>query len=345
MTSIVSVAENTCLVGHEEAEKLFLSAYNSCNLHHGWLIFGDKGIGKATFCYKLARFLLSVEDGKVYNNLDISPKSTVFKQVASGSHPDFRVLERDYTDTDKKKIIKAINQGEEISEEMKQGLKRSSVIKVEDVRETISFLMKKSFDNRWRVVIVDSVDDLNVSSANALLKILEEPPLKSILLLVAHNLQTVLPTIRSRCAKLGLKSLSASNTEMLLRRYRPDLSETAVQKLAQIASGSIGRALNYAENDAISMYQAIQKVCYQGAKCDGSLLSELANRAAEDDETWQLFEELICRFIRETLPDFERPRALYEGYENALKVLDETVRLNMDKRQAALQILGVLSAC
>ena len=172
--------ENSYLIGHDKEVELFLSAYNSGTLHHGWLITGDEGIGKATFAYKIARFLLSAEQGKKYKSLDVDVNGTVFAQVSQRSHPDFKVLERDYTDTDKKKLIKAISQGEEVDEEMKQGLKRSAVIKVEDVRDVVSFLMKKSFNDNWRVVIVDSADDLNVSSANALLKILEEPPLKSI---------------------------------------------------------------------------------------------------------------------------------------------------------------------
>lgn len=142
---------------------------------------------------------------------------------------------------------------------MKQGLKRSAVIKVEDVRGVVEFLGKKSFNDNWRVVIVDSADDLNVSSANALLKILEEPPLKSILLLVSHNPGKLLPTIRSRCAKLALKPLQETEVASLLRRYKPSLKEAEVQGLAKIAAGSIGRALKYAENDALEMYENIKK--------------------------------------------------------------------------------------
>jgi DNA polymerase-3 subunit delta' len=343
MSERVYPAENPYLIGHDDEVNLFLSAYNSGSLHHGWLITGDEGIGKATLAYKIARFLLSAEDGKKYQSLDIDVNGPVFAQVLQRSHPDFKVLERDYTETDKKKLIKAINAGEEVDEEMKQGLKRSSVIKVEDVRDVVSFLMKKSFNDNWRVVIVDSTDDLNTSSANALLKVLEEPPLKSILLLISHNPGRLLPTIRSRCARLSLKPLKNEEVASLLRRYMPDLKEAEVQKLAKLSGGSIGRAMRYAENDALDMYEKIQKVCYAGAKCDGEVLLALAENAAADEDCWALFCELICRFAREALPEAKEPREFYNAYEEMLKVLNDVERLNMDKKQAALQVLTGLS--
>ncbi|MBP5699062.1 MAG: AAA family ATPase [Alphaproteobacteria bacterium] len=339
MGELIHPYENPYLIGHDDEVKMFLSAYNSGTLHHGWLITGDEGIGKATLAYKIARFLLSAKDGKTYSSLDIDADSPVFAQVAQKSHPDFKVLERDFTETDKKKLIKAINAGEEINDEMKQGLKRSNVIKVDDVREVVSFLSKKSFNDNWRVVIVDSTDDLNTSSANALLKVLEEPPLKSILLLVSHNPGRLLPTIRSRCAKLNLKPLKTEEVASLLRRYVPELKEAAVQKLAFLAGGSIGRALRYAENNALDMYDRIQKVCMAGAKCDGEELVLLATDAATDDETWVLFAELVCRFARAMLPDVGSPRDFYAAYEDALKIFNDAGRLNMDKKQAAIQVL------
>ena len=343
MTQKLDPSANSYLIGHDEAVKLFLTAYNSKNLHHGWLITGDEGIGKATFAYKIARFLLSAVEGKEYTSLDIDISSPVFAQVQQKSHPDFKVLERDYTETDKKKLIKAINSGEEIDDEMKQSLSRSAVIKVEDVRDTVSFLLKKSFNDNWRVVIVDSTDDLNTSSANALLKILEEPPAKSILLLISHNPGRLLPTIRSRCAKLALKPLKNEEVATLLRRYMPELSEKEVQMLAKISGGSIGRAMKYAQNDALDLYEKIQKICYAGAKYDGALLVELAETVAADEDCWNLFSELVCRFIRETLPETQNFRELYKSYEDALKIFDETTRLNMDKKQAALQILTTIN--
>ena len=341
--NIPSPIENTYLIGHEKATEIFLNAYNNKTLHHGWLITGDEGIGKATLAYKIARFLLSAEDNKTYTTLDISPDSPIFGQVAQKSHPDFNVLERDYTDTDKKKLIKAINSGEEVNNELKQSLKRSSVIKVEDVRDVITFLSKKSFNNNWRVVIVDSADDLNVSSANALLKILEEPPLKSILILLSHNPGKLLPTIRSRCAKLALSSLSTEQTASLLRRYSPDLNEKQIKGLSAISKGSIGKALKYANNNALELYENIKKVCFAGTRADGTLLLEIANLASSDEDNWDLFSELSCRFLHDNMLDNKNFKSVYTAYEETLKILNETTSLNMDKKQATLQILNLLT--
>ena len=333
---------NTYLIGHTEAEKLFLKAYNSGSLHHGWLISGDEGIGKATLAYKIARFLLTATPNQEYTSLDISPTHPIFGQIVQKSHPDFRVLERDYTETDKKKLIKAINSGESIDDELKQSLKRSNIIKVDDVREVVSFLSKKSFNDAWRVVIVDSADDLNTSSANALLKILEEPPLKSILLLLSHNPGRLLPTIRSRCAHLSLSSLQETEVQSLLRRYLPELNETEVKGLSKIAKGSIGRAIKYAENDALTMYENIKKISFDKAS-SSSLIIEVSSYVSSDEDAWDLFCELICRFIRDTLPETPDKPKLYEIYENTLKIINDAVAINMDKKQSAIQILYMLS--
>ncbi len=336
---ILNPNQNTYLIGHEKSQELFLSAYNSKTLHHGWLITGDEGIGKATLAYKIARFLLTADSSKTYTSLDISPDNPIHGQIIQKSHPDFKVLERDYTETDKKKLIKAINTGEQVDEELKQSLKRSSVIKVEDVRDVVTFLSKKSFNDNWRVVIVDSADELNTSSANALLKILEEPPLKSIILLISHTPGKLLPTIRSRCAKLSLKPLEEKTVASLIRRYLPDLNEKEVQGLAKISQGSIGRAIKYANNDALSIYEKIQKICYSGSKYDAELMVEISNLCSSSEDNWDLFAELICRFIHDTMLATTNKRELYLCYEETLKILNQTTSLNMDKKQAILQIL------
>ena len=341
-TEVINPNKNTYLIGHEESQNLFLSAYNSKSLHHGWLITGDEGIGKATLAYKIARFLLTADDSKTYTTLDISPDDPIHGQIIQKSHPDFKVLERDYTETDKKKLIKAINTGDTIDDELKQSLKRSSIIKVEDVRDVVSFLSKKSFNDNWRVVIVDSADELNTSSANALLKILEEPPLKSILLLISHNPGKLLPTIRSRCAKLPLKPLDEKTVASLIRRYMPTLSEKQVQGLAQISQGSIGRAIKYAKNDALSIYEDIKNICLSKLS-DTQQLINLANSCSQDEDKWDLFTEIICKFIRDNMSQTPHKRELYEAYESILKIINEVTNLNMDKKQSIIQMMFLLT--
>ena len=146
---------NAYLLGHEEAEKFLLEAWKNNSLHNSWLFSGIEGIGKATLAYKFARFLLSANSAQKdkYTSLDTLPDTPVFKLVANNSHPDLKIIERNYTDTDRKKILKAIKDGEQLSEEELQGLKRSAFIRVDDVRTINEFLSKRSSQDGWRVVI------------------------------------------------------------------------------------------------------------------------------------------------------------------------------------------------
>ena len=247
---------NTYLLGHADAEQLFLRWWQNKSLHNSWLISGIKGIGKATLAFRLARFILSADEAnrQKYTSLDVSPDSSAYKLIANNAHPDFKVLQRDYTDTDRKKILKAIKDGDRLSPEELKELKKSAFIRVDDVRTVNEFLSRRSSGDGWRVVLIDSVDDMNSAAANAVLKILEEPPYKTLMLLISHNPNKLLPTIRSRCSKLELKPLQDAEVASLLRRYRPNLPEAQVKKITAIASGSIGKAINYADNDAAGRY-------------------------------------------------------------------------------------------
>ncbi|MBR2299847.1 MAG: DNA polymerase III subunit delta' [Alphaproteobacteria bacterium] len=337
--------DNPYLIGHEKEEKLFLEAYKSGTLHHAWLISGIEGIGKATLGYKIARFLLEADETKrdTYQTLDVAPNALSFVQISSGSNPNFKAIERGFTETDKKKIIKAIKDGEPLDDEQLSDLKKSTVIKVDEVREINTFLSKKSFDGAWRVVLIDSVDDLNTASANAILKILEEPPAKSILLLVSHNLNKLLPTIRSRCAKLHLEPLSEANVAMLLRRYIPELKEADVQKLSQISQGSIGKAINYALNDGLKIYENLQAVLYAGNRFDLSKALTLASDAVADENTWNLTIELILKFVADLIISGEKAESFFELYGEIIKINNEVLSLNMDKRQAMLNIFYMIT--
>lgn len=173
----ITPKNNFFLLGQEEAEKALLGAYNSNKLHNSWLISGVKGIGKATLAYRFARFLLD-ERRRSFSpasSLATDPDSPANRLVSSGSHPDFKVIERDFIETDRKKVLKAIKDGAALDESELKGLKKSAFIRIDDVRGINEFLAKKSSGDGWRAVIIDSIDDMNPASANALLKILEEP--------------------------------------------------------------------------------------------------------------------------------------------------------------------------
>src|SRR5580704_4557886 len=185
--------ETTALFGHREAEMALLNAYRGGRIPHAWLIGGPQGIGKATLAYRMARFVLAHADPLAPSvqraeALAVDPSDHVARQITAEAHGGLLVLERGLND---------------------RGVLRT-VITVDETRETISFFGSTAAVDGWRVCIVDTVDELNPNAANALLKILEEPPQRSLFLLVSHAPARVLPTILSRCRKLALRPLATT---------------------------------------------------------------------------------------------------------------------------------------
>ena len=332
---------NTYLLGHQNAEELFLRCWQNGNLHNSWLISGIKGIGKATFAFKLARFILSADFDKAdsYVNIDVSPNSQVYKLIAGNSHPDFKIIQRDYTDTDRKKIMKAIKDGEALSANELKELKKSAYIRVDEVRTINEFLSRKSSTDGWRVVIIDSVDDMNSAAANAVLKILEEPPAKVLMLLLSHNPSRLLPTIRSRCAKLELKPLQNNEVSSLLRRYRPDISENEIKRITEISSGSIGKALVYADNGAADRYNEICGLVVAGSNFKIADMLSFCNSSSANEESYELAKELILKFLSEHTKNTDKIIETYEAWTYAIKTFTETESLNLDKKQALMNIM------
>ena len=332
---------NTYLLGHEEEEQIFLNAWKNNSLHNSWLLCGIEGIGKATLAYKFARFLLGADETQKdrYTTLDISASSQAYKLVSNNSHPDLKIIERDYTETDRRKVVKAIKDGEKLSDEELRSLKKSAIIKVDDVRTINEFLSKRSSNDGWRVVIVDSIDDLNNAGANAILKVLEEPPHKTILMLISHNPNRLLPTIKSRCAKLNLKPLSEAHVASLLRRYRPELSEKNIKGLSELCSGSIGKAILYADNSALNSYDDLCKIIYAKNKFKLVDLLAFCDAAVADENSYGLVQELVLKFVAENVRSCENVENLADMWDKAIKIFDETARLNLDKKQALINII------
>ena len=337
--------DNNFLLGYEEAEKMFLDAWKNGNLHQSWLISGIKGIGKATFAYRLARFLLSADENRkdMYTSLDVSPDSNTFRQISKGAHPDFKLLERGFLKNERQKIVKAIKDGNYLTDEELGELKKSNVISVDDVRTVNEFLSKRSADGNWRVVLVDCADEMNTSSANAILKILEEPPAKTLMLLISHNINKLLPTIKSRCAKLELKPLKENVVASLLRRYRPETSEDVIKKTAAITNGSIGKAINYVDGNAVGVYDKIYALASCGRNFKTADMLAFCNEASETDETYELFKELLCKFLSEQAKSLNKVAETADLFEKVTKIFWETENLYLDKRQAIMNIM--VSVC
>ncbi len=281
---VPSPRETSLLIGQEPAEAALLRAYASGRMPHAWLLSGPRGIGKATLAFRFARFVLAEGAGgsglfaEPPRSLALGADHPVFRRVASGGHADLLVVERGI-DPRRKRL-------------------RSEIV-VDDTRGIAAFLRLTPAAGAWRVVIVDGADMMNRNAANAVLKILEEPPPRAVLLLVSENPGRLLPTIRSRCRKLALQPLAPLHVLEALERYRPDLSLGDRAVLAQLAEGSIGRALDLAAAGGLGLYRSLVKLLDRLPESDGTALHAFADRLARSDgeEAFRLMAELLPGWI------------------------------------------------
>ena len=279
---------NPDLLGHVAAEAELRRLFDNGRLPHSLLLGGPRGIGKATLAFRLARFVLAQSTGDASSiglfgdnadaGLSIPPDSGVFRRVASGGHADLLTVERAY-DPRRRRM-------------------RSEIV-VDDTREISTFLRLTAAEGGWRVVIVDGADEMNRNAANALLKILEEPPRRALLLLVAHSPGRLLPTIRSRCRRLTLAPLASEIVGELLARYRPDLADAEAAAVSALAGGSIGRALDLAAAGGVELYRSVLTLLLRDQGIDPAALHGFADRLARPDaeEAYRAVEELVGQLL------------------------------------------------
>ncbi len=272
---------NPDLVGHGEAERVLLRTAATGRLPHAWLISGPRGIGKATLAYRFARFMLAGggtsggPPGPPPESLFIDPGNAVFRRVASGGHADLLTVER--------------------GEDEKTRRRRSEII-AGDARAVAGFLHLTPAEGGWRVVVIDSADELNRAAANAILKILEEPPARVLLLLVSHLPSRLLATIRSRCRKLALRPLADEEIARILASRRPGLPDEDLAALTRLAEGSAGRALVLADEGGLALYREFVSLLLGLPRLDVAAVHALGDRLARADA------EAAYRTMSELLP-------------------------------------------
>ena len=316
------------LVGQETAEAELLAAYRRGRLPHAWLISGAEGIGKATLAWRFARFVLANPDpaAPAARDLAVDPNHPAARQLAALAHPDFSLMRREWK-TNPKRL------GAEIA--------------VDDVRAALAvFHMAPAFGG-WRVAIVDSAEDLNRNSANALLKMIEEPPPRSLFLIVSHRPGQVLPTIRSRCRFLRLEPLSEDEIAEVVRGLGPPWSQresAEVAAAAKRANGSAREALARLaglEHAGALIDSVVARLPRPDPRAVMRLADALAGRAA--DEAFQA----LHREIYDWLPRYAlaasspaRVEALGDLWDRIRQAARETEELNLDRR---LHVLAVFS--
>ena len=276
------------LIGQQAAEQAFLTAYNSGRLHHAWLISGPRGVGKATLAWRMAKFLLATPeepDGGMFappapTTLDV-PDGPVVRRIAALTESRLFLLRRPYDD---------------------KAARLRADITVDEMRKLKSYFALSAADGGRRVVIIDAVDDMTVSSANALLKLLEEPPAKVTLLLITHQPARLLPTIRSRCRDLRLMPLSPADLSDALTQAGGEVAPDDRVALAELAGGSVGEAFELTNLDGLKLYSALIRLLATLPRLDRSMalaLSELgAKRGAEAQ--FDLIVTLIDLFLART---------------------------------------------
>jgi DNA polymerase III subunit delta' len=349
---------NPRLIGQLAAETLLAEGFGASRLAHAWLLTGPKGIGKATLAYRFARHVLASSDGNASDGpalfgaadipkvapdgegpLFVASDAPIFHRIAAAGHSDLMTVERGLNST---------------------GKRRSDIV-VGDVREVNRFFGMTAGEGGWRVVIIDSADEMNVNAANALLKVLEEPPARALLMLVCHNPGRLLPTIRSRCRKLRLEDLSFDAVSELLAEYRPDLPEGTRTELAGLSDGSIGRALDLAHSDGAELQRRIMAFLTQMPTPNIAELQTFGATMAKADAAQQfetlsdLLRRTLARLIRhasgtaigentEETEVFARLSSAagldrwLQVWEKTGDLLSRTNRINLDRKQVILNI-------
>lgn len=331
----------TPLFGHDAAIAAFRDSLDAGRLHHAWLISGPRGVGKALFARKAALRVLAQAQGPLdASNLEVPDDHPAAKLFAAGSHPDFRLLEREVWDKDSSKqriIPKHERSGSEAP---------ARSIRVVQIRWlTASLSVTTSFGPR-RVIVVDVADDLEVSAANALLKSLEEPPKSTIFLLVSHAPERLLPTIRSRCRMLRLGPLDRGAIEAALRAAMPDADAVEIEGLAALGEGSPGRALAYRGLDVAALDSAMRKLAATGDP-NNRLRSELAQALAlkAAQPRYEAFLARAPSFIAREARSRRGPaRAAALGlWEQASAIAADAVRQSPDQAATVFEISGLVA--
>lgn len=326
---------NPLLLGHEAAEAAVAAAMRAGRLHHAWLISGPAGIGKATFAFRFARRLLAgVPDG---DSLALEEAHPVFRRVAAGTHADLLTVERSVNEKTKRL--------------------RAEIV-VEDARDVPGFMHLTPAEGGWRVVVVDGAEDLNRNAANALLKVLEEPPPRAVLLLTCDAPGRLLPTIRSRCRRLRLDRLADAVVERLLLGYRPDLAEDERGRIGSLAEGSVGRALDLADGGAVAVAEMVNAVLAAVPDLPVLRAHEVADKLGRDEAAFSTFMDLLRAGLAAAVRDAARGRAdpdqarllgarpldaWVDVWHALTRLQDETEGAHLDKRQALVAGFGYLA--
>jgi DNA polymerase-3 subunit delta' len=318
------------LVGNAAAHDAFFTAAEGGSLHHAWLLTGPEGVGKASFArIAAARLLAHAANPRIpIRGGPLPIEDRTASLIAAGSHPDYREMARQPKDPAKPD----------------ENLARS--IPIAQVRALQPLFATKPSLSERRVVVIDSIDDLETAAANALLKNLEEPPAGTIFLLVSHAPGRLLPTIRSRCRLLRFERLSDEEVATVVRQAMPDVSEVECDALVRGGDGSAGRALTFAGLDVAAIERAMATIAQDGDPSNAQrsrLAKALAGKAAQ--ARYEAFLERAPSFIAATarLRTGSELRTALEAYQAARALAAAAPALSLDAQGTVFEMAGILA--
>jgi DNA polymerase-3 subunit delta' len=324
--------ETGTLFGHAEAEQVLLAAFRSGRIPHAFLIGGPQGIGKATLAYRTAKFVLAHPDPmspevQAAEDLSVAADNPAARRVVARAHPDLLTLERGLNDSGKPR----------------------KTIPVEDVRRSVTFFGSTAGEGGWRIAIVDSVDELNAEGENALLKILEEPPPRSLLFLISHSPGSVRATLRSRCRRLTLRPISQRDviaaTARALARNPHDAELGAA---AQLAEGSVARAISFLDGDTLALHQQVMALLGQLPALNPQALHALGDAlGGTDQRTLDNLVNAVNGWLSAQLAahsDHARMARIAGAAEEINRAAREAAIYNLDRKPLIFQTFGLLAA-
>ncbi|MDE0780082.1 MAG: DNA polymerase III subunit delta' [Alphaproteobacteria bacterium] len=325
--------ETNSILGHDEETKILMEAWDGGRLSHAWLISGPKGIGKSTLAWRFVRRVLAPEATELpHQGIETNRDHPDIRQIIAGSHPDCRLIRRSYT--------------------KKSPYRFRTEISVEDIREAGIFLHHTAGQSAWRCIIIDAADEMNTNAQNALLKMLEEPPVRTLILLIAHAPSRLLPTIRSRCQDLNLRALTNPQIAEVLARKNTSLNESDLQIISDISDGSPGRALELAQSGGLELYHELMGLVELLPRIDAERLHAASEKfaGASGESSYRTFLEILkwwlLRHIREGATS--RGQEALEPWLKAWEKIDELASrgdsVNLDRKQVVLNTFFELSA-
>ena len=323
---------NVDFIGHATAEHELLQAYQSGKLPHAWIMGGDKGIGKATLAWRFTKFVLAHPDFTslaVQNakSLAVDDSNAAVQRVHALGHGDVQILRREWNEKTKKHF---------------------TVIRADEARKAVHMFQQSASEGGYRIVILDSAEDLNSESGNGLLKMIEEPPERSLFLIISHQPNRILPTIRSRCRMLLLHPLTQAECLAAFQGFGAGADGKTLERACELAHGSVSRALKLISGKSLDVSNRLESVLRNLPRVDWRDVHALADgiTARANEEEYETFKDTILDWLHEQIHK-PQPVAVLAPFAESWDSLSELIRqseaYNLDRRALVLSVISTLA--